>query len=98
MTDKNMAQFTLMIADKNINRLMARFDLCPEYKVFVTAKQMVSFKTDKMVNAAYIHNIIEKSREEKDYWIPAIECCGEMFVAKEIIELSDGNHVMFVRK
>ena len=89
---------TLYTADKRRNELMAAFDLCPKYKVFVTGKETVSFKTTSLVDRAYIMNMIEKSKAQPDMWIPAIEHDGELYVSPEIMELSDGNKAAFVNK
>lgn len=89
---------TLFIADKKQNGLMKAFDLCPDYKVFVTGKEEVSFKTKTLVDEAYFLRIIEKSKSQKDYWIPAIQHDGTLYVSPEIMELSDGNKCAFVGK
>lgn len=87
---------TMYIADKQQNGLMKAFGLCPDYKVFVTGKETVSFKTTTLVNADYFQRIIEKSKTNKDFWIPAIEHDGAMHVSPEIVELSDGEKCAFV--
>lgn len=91
-------RMTLYIADKQQNRLMKAFDLCPDHKVYVTGKQRVSFKTKLLVDETYIQQMIEKSRSNADFWIPAIEHDGVLHTAPELMELSDGNKVAFVGK
>lgn len=89
---------TLFIADKKQNAFMKAADLCPDYKVFVTGKEAVSFKTKTLVNEQYFMRIIEKSKSQKDFWIPAIEHDGTLYISPEIMELSDGSKVAFVGK
>lgn len=87
---------TLFIADKKLNSLMKAMDVCPDYKVFVTGKEDVSFKTKSLVNDGYWMNMIEKSKTQRDYWIPAVQHDGVMYVSPEIMEISDGNKNAFI--
>lgn len=91
-----MPEMTLFIADHKINKFMRGFDLRPDYKAYVTRKEFVRFKTTTPINEAYFMNIIEKSKSQKDWWIPAIQHEGVMYVSPEIMELSDGKKVAFV--
>jgi hypothetical protein len=87
---------TLYLADKKRNNFMRGVDLCPQNKAYVTDKETIRFKTSTLVNRQYWLNIIEKSKAEDDFWIPAIEHDGILYVSPEIMELSDGKQVMFV--
>lgn len=95
MAEKQRVQLTLWIAHKKTNALMKAFDMRPDYKVFVSGKQCVTFNTSEMVNSKYILNLIEKSKEQDDFWIPAIEHCGALYMSPEIMEISDGKHCYF---
>jgi hypothetical protein len=89
---------TIFIADKQRNAMMRAFDLCPNYKVFVTEKENVTFRTSTRISKKYFLNIIEKSKADDKCWIPAIQHGGKLYVSPEIMELSDGNSVAFVRE
>lgn len=91
-------EMILFIADRKINQMMKAFDLCPDYKVFVSRKELVSYRTMSKVDDVYVRSLIEKSRDQKDFWIPAIQFGGRMFVADGIMEISDGNKTGFVRE
>ncbi len=86
----------LYIADMKQNAFMRAVDLRPDYKVYVTGKETVSFKTSTLVNKDYFMRIIEKSKSNHGFWIPAIEHEGVLYVSPEIMELSDGNKIAFV--
>ena len=88
----------LFIADNKLNKWMASFDMWPQYKVFISAKYKVSFETSTLVDRNYWMNIIKKSKEKKDCWIPAIEHDGVLYVSPEIMELSDGNKIAVIRE
>jgi hypothetical protein len=86
---------TLYVADRIQNEFMSAFDLCPPYKVF--AKTCVArFTTTTSVDHSYFQNLIEKSKEQKDAWIPAIVHNGVLYKDPAIREISDGQKIMFV--
>jgi hypothetical protein len=89
---------TLYIAEHKLNDMMKVFDMCASHKVFFSSKQRVSFKTTTLVNEKYWLDMIEKSKAQKDYWIPAIVHEGVMYVSPEIMELSDGKQSAYVGK
>src|ERR1700733_3056030 len=96
--DYTSVEMVLFVADRKVNQLMRELDLFPDYKVFVSAKERATDRTTSRVNDAYIHSLIEKSRSNKEYWIPAIQFGGRLFVADGIREISDGNKTGFVRE
>jgi len=87
-------QMTLYIADRTINNFMKAADLNPHYKQFV-ARRIASFSTTSQINEDYFMNIIDKSKDQEDFWIPAIEFCGTLYCDKNIKELSDGKRILF---
>lgn len=89
-------QMTLYIADRKVNKFMETFDLKPKHKVYVSFRK-ANFETSTLIDEKYFLNIIEKSREQEDFWIPAIEFCGNLFHAEEIKEVSDGKRIMFLK-
>lgn len=93
-----MTQAILFIADREINNFMKACDMCHEHKVFVTSGQTVSFVTSKPVNKEYFMAMIEKSKSQKSFWIPAIAHDGEMYISPEIMEISNGEKIMFLRR
>jgi len=95
MSKTETTTLTLWLADKRLNEIMAAFDMCPSYKVFVLNKS--SFDTDKEVTKEFLLGIIEKSRSQETFWIPAIEWDGELISAPELKIISDGKHEAFLR-
>lgn len=88
-------EMTLYIADRQQNAFMKHFDLRPDYKWFIK-RVTVQFKTTSKLNDKYFLNLIEKSKAEKEKWVPAIEFSGTIYCDPSVKELSDGNKVMFV--
>lgn len=88
-------QMRLFIADNKQNNLMSRLDLRPEYKWFISAQE-VSFKTEKNVDEEYLLKIINESKNNDDFWIPAIDFCGKIYSDPKVKELSDGQNVFFI--
>jgi hypothetical protein len=88
---------TLFIAEKKINKFMQRFTIKPDYKWFVFLKR-VSFVKDSKVTSSHFMKIINESKKEKDFWIPAIKFRGNFYCDKDVKELSDGKRVFFVNK
>lgn len=91
-------KLTLYIAEKRINNLMSAFDMCPSYKVFVHPVQQEIDRQGTDSDESFFHRIIESSRSQKDYWIPAVMHDGRIYVADGIKEISDGNRIMFVNR
>jgi hypothetical protein len=91
-------KITLYIADRKMNQMMAAFDMCPAYKVFVSmiVSEVERVGTDS--DEEFFKRLISLSRKEKDYWIPAISHNGVLYTADEIREISDGNHSVIIPK
>lgn len=88
---------TLFIADKKVNDLMNSLDMRHNKKQFFSRALEVSFTTTSKVDKDYFLNIIEKSKNEKGYWIPAIEHKGALYVDPYLAELSDGEKSLMLR-
>ena len=90
---------TVYIADRKKNQMMAAFDLCPPYKVFVS---MIHYELERQgvdsTNEEFAKRLISSSRRHDDYWIPAVCCDGVLYAADEIREISDGNCSLFIPK
>lgn len=87
---------TLFLADKRLNETMSALDMRPHYKVFVSNKS--TFKTKKEITTEFLLDMIEKSRTQETFWIPAIEWNGQLVIAPEIKSISDGQKEAFVRR
>lgn len=90
-------RLTLYIADRKKNQLMSAFDLCPSYKVFVSPVDAEIEREGTNSEESFILQLIEFSKTRKDYWVPAIDHNGFLYAADGIKEISDGNHIMFVK-
>ena len=88
---------TLCMAEKFTNAFMQSCDLKPDYKEFVIMKE-ISFFTTTNITPEYFMNIIEKSKNEKTFWIPAIIFCGVTYAAEGIKIISDGKKEFFIGK
>jgi hypothetical protein len=88
-------EMTLYIADRQQNELMRHFDLRPDYKWYIKPIK-VAFSTTTRLSKRYFLNLIEKSKEEKEKWIPAIEFGGTLYCDPSVKELSNGQQIMFV--
>ncbi len=86
----------LCIADRQINALMKAADLCPDYKVFVTIVEEEIKRKGIDPDETFIRRLIELSKSEKKYWIPAIIHEGLIYAAEGIKEISDGEKIMFI--
>lgn len=87
----------LYIADREINKMMKAFDLCPDHKVFV-ALQEISFETTTQVNEEYFMKIIEESKKNEKFWIPVIKYMDNVFIGDDKIKIiSDGTNQIFIR-
>jgi len=86
-------KMTLFIADRKINELMKYFGLKPDYKEFVIPQE-ISF--DAAAEANFFLNLIEKSKTDEKYWIPAIQFGSNLYHDPSVKELSDGQQIMFV--
>ena len=87
---------TLYMADKKINKWMQAFDMRENHKWFVVPHS-ATFSTPTKVNEKYFHKIINKSKKaDMEFWIPAIEFGGVLYVHESVAELSDGKRGMFV--
>lgn len=86
---------TLYIADRQINEFMKTFDLRPDYKWFIKTVT-VRFKPTKKLNDKFFLNLIEKSKAEKEKWVPAIQFQDKIYCDPSVKELSDGNKCFFV--
>ena len=89
-------KLTLLVADRKINALTEAFDMRSKDKVFVTRVEQ-EFELPASPDT-YIMNLIEKSRKEKDFWIPGIVHKGVLYCAKEIKQLCDGRRTMINRR
>ena len=88
----------LYIADLKMNSAMKSFDMCPDYKVFVSAHK-TTITTSSQVDVAYLEKIIENSLErvnELGFWIPAIIFEEKLFAHKDIKILSNGDQELFI--
>ena len=89
-------RLTLYIADRRKNQMMAAVDLCPTYKVFVYSFQHEIERKGNDSDKAFISRIINQSKTQKDYWVPAVEYNGLLYADEGIREISDGNRIIFV--
>jgi len=85
----------LFVAHRKINDVMRCCDMRPDYKWFIETHR-ATFTKHGEINEAFFMRIIEESKSEPDYWIPAIKFCDSFFVAQNVKILSDGNKEMFV--
>jgi hypothetical protein len=85
---------TLFIANKKVNELMQHFDLRPDHKQFIETVK-ASFERAEPLTSEFFLDIIEKSKKDKDYWIPVIQFGDVIYKDASVKELSDGNNVMF---
>lgn len=85
----------LFVAHREINEFMRCADLRPEYKWYVEFHK-ATFTHSGEINEGFFQSIIEQSRSQEDYWIPAIQFCDSFFVAQNVKILSDGKKEMFV--
>ncbi len=90
---------TLYIADKVKNEFMRLFDMRPDYKWYIDRRE-ASFETASLKihlsPSDYFHNIISKSKENKEFWIPAILYLNRIYANEGVKELSDGKKILFV--
>lgn len=89
---------TLFFADKKLNNMMCNVDLKPDCKEFITDSRDVVIETTSALDEASIRKIIEASKNDPDFWIPAIGFAGILYVDDDIKILSDGKTEMFIRK
>lgn len=86
----------IFTADKEMNRVMRSFDMCPEYKWFIETKA-VEFDTSTVVDDDYFVRLINKSKEaEESFWIPAIKYQDNFYHHPDVKILSDGKKEMFI--
>jgi len=88
-------EMTLYIAEKNINKWMRSGDLKPDLKWYIT-RQKAFFTPKEKLSPEFFYNIIEKSKDNKDPFIPAIEFCGQIYKDPDVQILSDGKEEMFI--
>ncbi|MDE3023795.1 MAG: hypothetical protein KGI54_18420 [Pseudomonadota bacterium] len=88
-------QMIFFVADRKINRIMSGFDMRSDCKHFITVKR-ISFDTDSDVDDRYIMDMIEKSKENKEFYIPAIMYNGVIYADKNTKILSDGKKEFFL--
>ena len=95
---------TLHIADREMNDFMKGFDLRPDFKWFVTSKE-VTVTTTTIVDEKYIMASIERSKQsvlgnieraKGEFWIPAITFLGKLYKDADVKILSDGVREYFV--
>lgn len=91
-------RLTLYIADRKTNDFMAAVDLCPSYKVFVKPIEQETERKGVGSDEDFINRIIQLSKSEKDYWIPAVKYNGFVYADEGIREISDGNKIMFIQQ
>lgn len=89
---------TFHFGDKEINKFMAAFDLCPPHKRFMTSSVEVSLTTTTPVDREYWVKLIEKSRVDDIPEIVAIEHGGNLYVHPETKVLSDGQREIFIKE
>ena len=87
---------TLYVADRKVNALMKAFDMCPDYKVFVSILEEDVERKGADSDKAFIKRIIEGSQKYPDFWIPAAVYNGVFYAAEGIKILSDGQKEMFL--
>ena len=83
-------KITLCIANRKENKMMVALDMCPSYKVFVSAIDAEIERQGTDSDEEFAKRLISLSRKEKDFWIPAIGFNGVLYTADEIREISDG--------
>ena len=88
---------TLFVADLTHNKFMSAFDMRPDYKWFVVPTE-VSFVTQTPVNEDYFMNIINKSKEDPTFWIPAVKYMDNIYFSPDVKILSDGIREMFIQE
>lgn len=88
-------EMTLYISNWKTNDFMEAVDLKGTKKWYATAV-MVTFQTKTTVDKQYFMNIIEKSKDRKDFWIPAIKYMANMFRAEGVEVISDGKHFLYL--
>ena len=93
MTNKQYVA-TLFVADKELNKFMQKLGLKPDFKVFYK-RAVIQFSSASKVDKYYFFNIINKSKENPNFWIPAIEYKDKIFVDDKIKILSDGKIEIF---
>ncbi len=72
---------------------MRRMDLCPPFKWFV---EHVEITTSTIIDETYIFNIINKSKDNEEFWIPAIIYQHQYFNNPNVEIISDGIHEIFL--
>lgn len=90
-------QMTMFIADREVNNFMSAFDMRLDCKWFIK-KVEVNFQTPTPIDEPYFLSLIEKSKDEKKFWVPAIQYMGNFFHDPSVKILSDGKHEMFISR
>lgn len=83
-------------ADTQQNQWMQALDLRLEHEWYVTILN-IDFTTTSTVDADFFYELIRKSKTfDKDFWFPAIEHEGVLYVAGGVLKISDGKTFFFV--
>lgn len=89
-------KMTLLVAARDINRVMHQMDCSQEGKYFVNLYTM-SFSTEKNVNEKYLMTIINMSvKKNEEYTIVGVIFCDVLYTHKDVKILSDGQHEIFI--
>lgn len=94
----------LHMAERRLNEFMSGFDMRPDFKWFVTSKE-VTITTTIPVDEKYFLSVIERSKQaflgnveraKGDFWIPAISYGDKLYKDPEVKIISDGLREYFV--
>lgn len=91
--------FTFLVAAKGINDFMACADLRPNHKYFIVPVDIDCTSEEPLTEARFM-NIINKSfdmQQELGFCVPGIIFMNTLYVHETVQELSDGNHILFMR-
>lgn len=96
-TIENGIVLTVYVAENKINRFMESFDMKNSSTWFIITQE-VYMKTKKNFKASkkFFFDLIEKSKLNKNSWIPDIGYNGKLYVAKDVRELSNGDTAFFI--
>lgn len=88
-------QFTIFMADRKINKFMESTGVKPKFKWFIK-KAKTEMDVLEIPDDRFFEDIIQNSKDCKEFWIPAISYNGKLFKDKEVKIISDGQKEMFI--
>ena len=95
MSDTESQRITLFVADVWKNEMMRCVDLRPDYKWYVTEMPMkITGMDDTTIEK--LKDRMKASRDNKDFYIPAIKLGNTLIKDDGVKELSDGCTSMFI--